>query len=234
MNRRIFILTGAGVSADSGLPTFRDKDGLWANFDLEDLATPEGFARNPRLVLEFYNARRAALRAARPNAAHRALAELERACDAGGGSFTLCTQNIDDLHEQAGARRVLHMHGELAKARCHDCGAVFPYDGDLLPEMGCEACGRTGGMRPHVVWFGEMPLHMDDIYSALTAADLFVAIGTSGAVYPAAGFVSAARQAGLATIEINLAPSDNAFLFDEKMYGPAAETVPAWVEKMLE
>jgi NAD-dependent deacetylase len=231
--RRIFILTGAGVSAESGLQTFRDKDGLWAQFDLEDLATPAGFARNPRLVLEFYNARRARLAGAQPNAAHFALAELERACTAAGGSLTVCTQNIDDLHERAGARRVLHMHGELTKARCNDCAAVFPYEADLWPEMGCEVCGRIGGLRPHVVWFGEMPLHLDEIYAALAAADLFAAIGTSGAVYPAAGFVASARRAGIPTVELNLAPSDNASLFDERIYGPAAEMVPAWVAKTI-
>jgi NAD-dependent deacetylase len=233
MKKRIFVLTGAGVSADSGLQTFRDRNGLWTQFDLEDLATPEGFARNPRLVLDFYNSRRAKLDAAAPNAAHLALAELERACEAAGGAFTLCTQNIDDLHERAGSRRVSHMHGELRKARCNDCGALFPYDGDLYPEMGCEKCGRIGGLRPHVVWFGEMPLHLDDIHAALAAADLFVAIGTSGAVYPAAGFVAVARRKGIATLEFNLAPSDNATLFDEGIYGPAADTVPAWVGKVL-
>jgi NAD-dependent deacetylase len=227
------VLTGAGVSADSGLQTFRDKDGIWANFDLDELATPEGFARNPRRVLDFYNARRAALRGAEPNPAHFALAELERACEAAGGALTVCTQNIDDLHEKAGSRNVLHMHGELRKARCCECGALFAYDGDLLPELGCERCGRMGCMRPHVVWFGEIPLCMDEIYAALTSADLFAAIGTSGAVYPAAGFVTAAKRAGMETIEINLAPSDNAYLFDLVIYGPAAERVPQWVASLL-
>lgn len=231
--QRIFILTGAGISAESGLGTFRDKDGLWAKFRIEDVASIEGWRRDPRRVLDFYNQRRANLISAKPNAAHYALAALESAWLARGGEVTLCTQNIDDLHEQAGARNVIHMHGELRKARCDDCGDVTVLDGDILPELGCAACGRTGGLRPHVVWFGEIPLDMERIEDALNAADLFVAIGTSGAVYPAAGFVEQARRTGIATMEINLEPSDTADAFAAARYGKASEAVPAWVAEML-
>ncbi len=230
---RIFILTGAGVSAESGLSTFRDPDGLWERYPLEEVATIEGYERNPGRVLEFYNLRRGNVASARPNAAHIALAQLEAAWTERGGAVTLCTQNIDDLHEQAGSQRVIHMHGELKKARCHDCGEVTHADGDQSLELGCPACGRTGGVRPHVVWFGEMPLEMEAIYEALAAAGLFVAIGTSGAVYPANAFVASARAAGIPTMEINLDRSENAFLFDTARYGKASETVPAWVTEMM-
>lgn len=229
-SNNIFILTGAGISAESGLSTFRDKDGLWERHPIEEVATIEGYERNAARVLEFYNLRRANLAGVKPNAAHIALAQLEAAWP---GDVTICTQNIDDLHEQAGARRVIHMHGELKKARCHDCGNVTAADGDLSLNLGCGACGRTGGLRPHVVWFGEMPLEMDAIYEALAAARLFVSIGTSGAVYPAAGFVSAARAAHIATMEINLEPSENAAMFDAARYGKASEIVPAWVAEMI-
>jgi len=231
--RHIFILTGAGVSAESGLGTFRDKGGLWAKYDIAEVASIDGYERNPMRVLEFYNARRANLSGAKPNAAHFAIAKLEAAWRARGGMVTLCTQNVDDLHEQAGMQRVIHMHGELKKARCHDCGDVSWADGDLSLELGCGACGRTGGMRPHVVWFGEMPLEMDAIYDALANADLFVSIGTSGSVYPAAGFVAAARHAGVRTMEINLERSENAELFDVVRLGKASEAVPAWVEQAI-
>lgn len=227
---RVVILTGAGISADSGVSTFRDPDGVWSTYDWRDVATPEGFAADPALVHQFYNARRASVLAARPNAAHAALARLEAAL---GDRLTLVTQNVDNLHERGGSKNVLHMHGEIAKARCHDCGATAPYDGDLSINLGCGACGRTGGMRPHVVWFGETPLFLDEIYDALAAADLFVSIGTSGNVYPAAGFVSAARQAGVPTMEINLEPSENARVFDTGRYGKASEAVPAWVAEMV-
>lgn len=231
--RNIFILTGAGVSAESGLSTFRDKEGLWLKYPIEEVASIEGYRRNPARVLEFYNLRRGLVADAKPNPAHAALAQLETVWREAGGAVTLVTQNIDDLHEQAGSQCVLHMHGELRKARCDDCGDVTLADGDLSINMGCGACGRIGGVRPHVVWFGEVPLHMDEIYDALVAAELFVAIGTSGAVYPAAGFVGAARQAGVPTMEINLAPSDNADLFDQARYGKASDAVPAWVSEML-
>lgn len=231
--QRIFILTGAGVSAESGLSTFRDKGGIWARYSIEEVASIQGYERNPQKVLEFYNMRRNTHGGIEPNAAHVALAQLQALWAENGGTVTICTQNVDNLHERGGALSVLHMHGEISKARCHDCGATAPYDGDLSVTLGCAACGRTGGMRPHVVWFGETPLLMDEIYEALAAADLFVSIGTSGNVYPAAGFVSAARAAGIPTMEINLEPSENAHAFNVGRYGKASEQVPAWVAEMV-
>jgi NAD-dependent deacetylase len=235
MARSVFVLTGAGISAESGLGTFRDKgaQGIWARFDPMKLATPEAFARDPDTVLAFYDLRRRNLLNAQPNAAHRALARLEQALAERGGHLTLVTQNIDDLHERAGSRRVIHMHGELLKARCQHCGSVRLWAEDLSPSDVCPDCGRAGGLRPHVVWFGEMPMHMGDIDRALRKADLFVAIGTSGAVYPAAGFVAEARGYRVRTCEINLEAADNADLFDEERLGPASETVPAWVDELL-
>jgi len=235
LSRNIFVLTGAGVSAESGLGTFRDKsgEGIWARFDPMKLATPEGFAADPKTVLAFYDERRRNLRNARPNVAHHALAKLEMGLAARGGHLTLVTQNIDNLHERAGSRRVVHMHGELLKARCVTCEGVDEWLGDLSQNDACAYCGTAGGMRPHVVWFGETPLEMSDIYRALLRADLFVAIGTSGAVYPAAGFVAEARALLIETCEINLEAADNASLFDDARYGPASETVPAWVEETL-
>ena len=229
----VFILTGAGISAESGLSTFRDKDGLWSRYRIEDVASIEGYRRDPQRVLDFYNLRRSAHGDVKPNAAHAALAKLEAHWSERGASVTICTQNIDNLHERAGSTRVIHMHGELAKARCHDCGDISLADGDLSANLGCAACGRIGGMRPHVVWFGEIPLAMDDIYEALAASNLFVSIGTSGSVYPAAGFVRAAREAGMATMEINLEPSENASAFDVARYGKASEAVPLWVDEMI-
>ncbi len=229
----VFVLTGAGVSAESGLGTFRDAGGVWTRYDLNEVATPEGFAADPLKVHAFYNARRENLAAAAPNAAHRALARLEAAVEAGGGEFTLCTQNVDDLHEQAGSRRVLHMHGELDKTRCADCGEVRADAGPLSLERACGGCGAVGRERPDVVWFGEIPMHMDALGAAIGRADLFSAIGTSGSVYPAAGFVTEARAAGVRTCELNLEPSENARLFDERRYGPASEVVPAWVEETI-
>jgi NAD-dependent deacetylase len=235
MATNVFVLTGAGVSVESGLGTFRDRagQGIWARFDPMKLATPEAFARDPFSVLAFYDLRRRNLLSAEPNAAHRALARLEQALTAQGGHLTLVTQNIDDLHERAGSRRVIHMHGELLKARCQHCGAVQLWPKDLSPADVCPDCGCAGELRPHVVWFGEMPMRMDDIDRALRKADLFVAIGTSGAVYPAAGFVAEARAYGLRTCEINLEAADNADLFDEQRLGPASATVPAWVEELV-
>jgi NAD-dependent deacetylase len=235
MSKHVFALTGAGVSAESGLGTFRDKrgEGIWARFDPMRLATPEAFARDPAEVLAFYDARRVNLRNAKPNAAHFALARLESALAARGGALTLVTQNIDDLHERAGSKEVIHMHGELLKARCEACGAVRPWFDDLKPSEACPDCRRAGLLRPHVVWFGEMPLRMDEIDRALLSADLFVAIGTSGAVYPAAGFVAEARAYGVPTCEINLEAGDNAYCFDDARYGPATEAVPAWIEEFL-
>ena len=235
MTRNIFVLTGAGISAESGLGTFRDKrgEGIWAKFDPMKLATPEAFARDPEAVLAFYDLRRRNLRDAKPNAAHFALARLENALAKRGETLTLVTQNIDNLHERAGSASVIHMHGELLKARCGRCEAVRPWLDDLTVSHVCPDCGRAGTMRPHVVWFGEMPLGMDRIDRALREANLFVAIGTSGAVYPAAGFVAEARAYGLRTCEINLEAADNADLFDEQRLGPASETVPAWVEGLV-
>ena len=233
---RLFALTGAGVSAESGLGTFRDKkgEGIWARFDPMKLATPEAFARDPEAVQAFYDARRRNLLGAEPNGAHFALAGLERALDARGGELTLVTQNIDDLHERAGSRRVIHMHGELLKARCVRCAAVLPQREDLGGSSRCPACETVGALRPHVVWFGEVPLHMEEISAALVRADRFAAIGTSGSVYPAAGFVAEARALGLGTCEINLEPSDNAHLFDERRYGKASEAVAAWAREIIE
>jgi NAD-dependent deacetylase len=229
----IVVLTGAGISRESGLHTFRDPDGIWARHRIEDVATPEAFARNPEAVHAFYNARRHGLldAAIQPNAAHRALAELEQRWP---GPVLLVTQNIDDLHERAGSRNLIHMHGEILKARCAVCGEARPWREDLSTELACPACARTGGMRPHVVWFGEMPLEMDRIYSTLADAELFMSIGTSGAVYPAAGFVAEARAAGAHTVELNLEPSEGAQHFAAARHGPASEIVPAYVRRLLE
>lgn len=230
---RVFVLTGAGISAESGLGTFRDKEGLWSRFDLMEVATPEGFARNPAKVHDFYNARRRGLKDAAPNPAHRALARLEAGLEAAGGSLFLCTQNVDDLHEKGGARRVVHMHGELSKIRCEACGERRTWEDDLSTDTPCPTCAVSGGLRPDVVWFGEFPLRMDEIEAALARADLFAAIGTSGSVYPAAGFVSDARRRGIETWEINLEPSDTADRFDAARYGPAGTETPAFVESLL-
>ncbi len=232
---RILAITGAGVSAESGLGTFRDKDGtgIWTRFDPMKLATPEAFARDPLEVHAFYNARRRNLITASPNVAHFALARLEADLAWTESELTLVTQNIDDLHERAGSKRVIHMHGELSKARCTACGAIHPWREDLGLRDHCPACAGIGSLRPHVVWFGETPLWMDEIYTALHEAELFVAIGTSGSVYPAAGFVSEARALGIRTCEINLKPSGNAQQFDEGRYGPASKAVPAWVDEIL-
>lgn len=230
---KIFILTGAGISAESGLSTFRDKGGLWETYKVEDVASLSGYERNPQRVLEFYNLRRDIHRDVKPNAAHIALGRLQSEWAARGGEVTICTQNIDHLHEAGGATHVIHMHGELGKVRCHDCGDVTVAEGELSLDLGCAACGRIGGLRPHVVWFGEMPLYMDDIFERLAAADLFVSIGTSGSVYPAAGFASAARDSGKPTMEINLEPSENANLFNFKRYGKASDAVPAWVSQLI-
>lgn len=226
---RTVILTGAGVSAESGLGTFRDAGGIWAQYDLEEVATPQGFARNPRLVHDFYNARRANMRAARPNAAHVALARLMAAR---AGQVTLVTQNIDDLHERAGAAAVIHMHGELARALCGACGARWEAPEAMHPDDACPACGAPA-TRPDVVWFGEIPYHMERIGAALAQCELFVAIGTSGAVYPAAGFVAEAAAHGAETLEINLEPSDTAGAFDRHLHGAASRMVPQWVDTLL-
>ncbi len=232
--RNIFVLTGAGVSRESGLHTFRDAGGVWSKVRIEDVATPEAFARDPARVHAFYNARRRRLQARgiAPNAAHLALAELEARWP---GTVTLVTQNIDDLHERAGSGAVIHMHGEILKVRCELCGNVALWSEDLETATPCLACALPGGLRPHVVWFGEMPLEMDRIFQALDACDLFVSIGTSGVVYPAAGFVEAAGDQGRAhTVELNLEPSEGHSLFAEGIYGPASRIVPEYVARILE
>jgi NAD-dependent deacetylase len=226
----IVILTGAGISADSGVSTFRDPDGVWAKYDYNEVATPEGFARNPALVHAFYNARRAGLKTVQPNAAHVALARLEEKL---GEALTLVTQNVDDLHERGGSRRVLHMHGELLKARCSVCDAVHSWIEDLSIETRCPDCSADRCMRPHVVWFTEFPMFMDEIAMAIAGADLFVSIGTSGSVYPAAGFVGEARGYDVPCIELNLQPSENAWAFNDARYGRASEIVPDWVGEMI-
>jgi NAD-dependent deacetylase len=230
---RIFVLTGAGVSAESGLSTFRDATGIWSRIDFREVATPEGFARDPAKVHAFYNARRANLLKTEPNAAHRALAGLQAGLAKRGDELYLCTQNVDDLHERAGAQSVVHMHGELLKARCLACAGVQAWREELSAKTPCPGCGAAGGMRPDVVWFGETPYFMDEIYEALAGSDRFVSIGTSGSVWPAAGFALEARRAGIATCEINLEPSETAGLFEERVYGRASEAVPAWVDRAL-
>lgn len=227
--QRIVILTGAGLSAESGLGTFRDKGGLWTKYDLEDVATPQGFARNPALVHEFYNARRANCLGARPNPAHDALAGLQRAAP---DRVTLVTQNVDDLLERAGAPSVIHMHGELTRALCAACTHRWDAPHQMAPTDPCPACA-TAATRPDIVWFGEMPYHMEQIDAALQQADLFVAIGTSGNVYPAAGFVQEAALAGARTLELNLEPSATASLFDDARFGLASTVVPDWVAGVL-
>lgn len=228
----IVILTGAGISAESGIQTFRAADGLWENCRVEDVATPEGFAADPDFVQDFYNQRRSKLqdKAIQPNAAHLALGELENKFS---GNLTIITQNIDDLHERGGNSNVIHMHGELLKARCTISGKVVAHKGDIVTGDLCGCCDTPAQLRPHIVWFGEMPLEMDVIESALEQCDLFVAIGTSGNVYPAAGFVQAAAMYGAHTLEINLEPSEVENRFAEKRYGKASIEVPALVAELL-
>ena len=224
---KIVILTGAGISAESGLGTFRDENGLWAQHRIEDVATPEGFDANPKLVHDFYNMRRAESTKASPNAAHDALAQLQKAFR---GEVILVTQNVDDLHERAGAE-TMHMHGALAGSLCAACGARWPSSLVTQPEDPCPSCARPA-TRPDIVWFGEMPYQMDEIYAHLGDCDLFAAIGTSGEVYPAAGFVQHANASGADTIELNLAPSSTVSHFAQTRFGPATQTVPAWVSEL--
>jgi NAD-dependent deacetylase len=227
----IVVLTGAGISRESGLATFRDADGMWAKVRIEDVATPEAFRRDPDRVHEFYNARRAQLRdpAIGPNAAHEALAELERRWP---GEMLLVTQNVDDLHDRAGSRKLIHMHGELMRARCLHCATTLLWADNITKETACPACSRAGWLRPAVVWFGEEPLEMGRIGAALDECDLFVSIGTSGNVYPAAGFV--AEVTGRArTVELNLEPTEGTRRFSEARHGPATEVVPAFVCELL-
>jgi len=227
--RNIVILTGAGVSAESGIDTFRDGGGLWEQHRVEDVATPEAFARDPDLVLRFYDMRREAIQTKQPNAAHLALARLDREWE---GELLIVTQNVDDLHERAGAKRVLHMHGEHLNAWCTVCDERVRWTGPLIDRPACPECGEAA-LRPDIVWFGEMPYRMEEIVEALERADLFVSIGTSGAVYPAAGFVRNAREFGAETLELNLEPSQGTFWFDEARHGPATELVAAWVDEVL-
>jgi NAD-dependent deacetylase len=227
--RNIVVLTGAGISAESGIDTFRSEGGLWEQHRVEDVATPEGFARDPDLVLRFYDMRRAAIQKAEPNPAHFALGRLDAEWP---GELLIVTQNVDDLHERGGAKRLIHMHGEHLNAWCTACGVRSPWRSTLAGRPPCPQCGARA-LRPDVVWFGEMPYRMDEIDAALARCDLFVSIGTSGAVYPAAGYVRAARHYGAQTLELNLEPSQGSFAFAENRYGKAGELVPGWVDEML-
>lgn len=232
-SRNIVILTGAGISAESGLATFRGPDGLWEGHRVEDVCTPEALARDPELVLNFYDMRRRALADVRPNAAHEALARLDREWS---GDLLIVTQNVDDLHERAGAERLIHMHGELLSALCRACGARSRFIGNMMSGPACPSCGTQGTLRPDIVFFGEIPYRMDEIQAALEQADLFVSIGTSGTVYPAAGFVQLARAVGADTLELNLEPSAGtaaAAGFAAGEYGAATGLVPAWVDRLL-
>lgn len=227
--KRIVVLTGAGVSAESGIRTFRASDGLWEDHRIEDVATPEGYAHNPELVQRFYNARRAQLLdSALPNAAHRALGDFEKHFD---GEFLLVTQNVDDLHERGGSKNLIHMHGELLKARCTYSDTVIHCDFPLSTQSLCSCCETPAALRPHIVWFGEMPLQMSAIESALSQCDLFVSIGTSGNVYPAAGFVQLASSTGATAVELNLEASQTSGLFDQSLKGPASKLVPAFFNR---
>ena len=228
--RNIVVLTGAGVSAESGLATFRGPDGLWEGHRVEDVCTPEAFRRDPALVHAFYDARREKLGSVKPNAAHEALARLDADWP---GELLLVTQNVDDLHERAGSRRLLHMHGELARAWCVACDERFTWTGPMGESAICRSCRTPGKVRPDIVWFGEMPYEMERIDEALRRCELFVSIGTSGAVYPAAGFVQTARYCGADTLEINLEPSLGSYLFDESRVGKAGDLVPSWVDQVL-
>lgn len=233
--QRIVVLTGAGISAESGISTFRDADGLWAKHDISEVATPEAYARNPAKVLGFYNQRRRDVLSAQPNPAHFALAHLERMWPGRekDGSVIVVTQNVDPLHERGGSRNLLHMHGELLSAWCKACDRKHIWNDEITLETVCPSCSRAGKVRPDIVWFGEMPYHMDAIEEALSLADLFISVGTSGNVYPAAGFVQMARLAGAHTIELNLEPSEGASLFHERRHGRAGTIVPAYVEELL-
>jgi len=226
----IVILTGAGVSAESGIDTFRAEGGLWEQHRVEDVATPEAFARDPDLVLRFYDMRRESIQTKQPNPAHEALARLDAAWP---GELLIVTQNVDDLHERAGARRLLHMHGTHLTAWCLACDARPGWRGTLIDRPACPECGTPGQLRPDIVWFGEMPYEMERIYEAVGACDLFVSIGTSGAVYPAAGLVREARARGARTLELNLEPSQGSHFFHESRHGPASLLVPQWVDEVL-
>lgn len=229
---KIVVLTGAGISAESGLKTFRDNNGLWENHRIEEVATPEAFEVNPALVYRFYNLRRAQLISdeVTENKAHRALAKLEAFL---GDNFTLVTQNVDDLHERAGSTRLYHMHGKLLSARCVESGLAVPYKESFDEETQCDCCKPGNLLRPDIVWFGEIPMFMDEIVSALTQCDIFISIGTSGQVYPAANFVAIAAENGARTIELNLETSMGSGLFDEVIHGSATHVVPMWVDDFI-
>lgn len=226
----IVILTGAGISAESGVPTFRDGGGLWEGHRIEEVATPEAFRRNPELVHRFYNLRRAAVQTCHPNPAHQAIARLQRKYS---GSVTLVTQNVDDLHERGGSTELFHMHGELLKVRCGSCGVTSRWVMDLNKADVCATCRQVGTLRPDIVWFGEMPYFLDEIEMALQQASLFVAVGTSGVVYPAAGMVDVARSRHIPTIEFNIQKTEASPYFSETRVGPASQTVTAWVNEIL-
>ena len=230
--QNIVILTGAGISAESGIRTFRAADGLWEDHRIEDVATPEAFIRDPELVHRFYNQRREHLLQPdiHPNPAHEALARLEQTFS---GQLLLVTQNIDNLHERAGSENLIHMHGELLNLRCTTSGQVFPNHHSVQPDLRCSCCDRAGTLRPDIVWFGELPMQMELIYDALEHCDLFISIGTSGHVYPAAGFVELANSVGAETIEINLEPSKTQSAFDRHIYGPASRELPLFVDALI-
>jgi len=231
VERNIVVLTGAGMSAESGVPTFRGVAGLWEGHRIEEVASPQGFARDPELVHRFYNLRRAALNTVEPNAGHLALARLESAWH---GKFLLVTQNVDDLHERAGSEKLIHMHGELLKARCEGCGAVLSWTQELSSGTRCRACGEIGGMRPHIVWFGEFPFEMEFIMNSLKSADLFLCIGTSGVVYPAAGFAQiAAQNRSCRLVEFNIENTKISRQFRERVIGPVSVELPKFVEQLL-
>lgn len=228
----VTVLTGAGISAESGISTFRDANGLWENHSIEEVASPEGFANNPALVHRFYNQRRKQLSSgqAQANTAHLALAKLESAL---GERFHLITQNVDNLHEQAGNKRVLHMHGELLKVKCQVTGLSYAMHTDISTKSICECCNSNGNLRPDIVWFGEIPYHMDAIERILSNTDVFISIGTSGNVYPAAGFVQLTNAYGAYSLEINLIPSETHNAFHEHRYGRATQVVNELVEQLL-
>ena len=232
LEQNIVILTGAGISKESGLDTFRDADGIWSKVRIEDVATPEAFRRDPKSVQEFYNSRRQQLinSNVKPNTAHVALAKLEREWS---GTVSIVTQNIDNLHEMGGSKNLIHMHGELLKVRCLACLDINSWSSDINNETICPNCKKTNTLRPHVVWFGEMPLHMEKIHQLLNECSIFISIGTSGNVYPAAGFVQLATIAGARSIELNLEPSEGATLFTDARYGTATQIVPAYVDELL-
>lgn len=230
---RLFVLTGAGISAESGLATFRGQNGLWENHRIEDVASPEGFARDPNLVQRFYNMRRAQLQDpnVQPNLAHKALVELEQKWP---GEFLLVTQNVDNLHERAGSRKLIHMHGELMKIRCQRTDHFYEWSEAIENSTQCQCCFEIGTLRPHIVWFGEMPMRMDEIYNYLEGCGIFISIGTSGLVYPAAGLVSSVREnRGVRTFEVNMDPTPQTTMFDEQFGGPATKSLPQLVNRLL-